>query len=136
MTRRELGRNIGEVHNESRQKLLLLGVNPVSHPVCRGVFVVTCDEEFFDIDFEGRPSDGALVDPGGVQTWGLKYAFSFSHLFGQTNYAARLSYRIEPANSLFEVAIRTSNYTNDSTCDVIENSSFRCQAEGLDVTFR
>jgi hypothetical protein len=92
---------------------------------------------------EGDPADRFyIIESGQVegtqspQTWELKYSFWFSHWLGQTNYAARLSYKIEGTNGLVEVEIRTTNYANDSECNVIGDTSFSCQAEELNVTFR
>ena len=47
-----------KLRNESRQKLRLLGVNRVARFVCHGIPVKVCDDEFFDMEFEGRPGNG------------------------------------------------------------------------------
>ena len=125
-----------KLRNESRQKLRLLGVNRVARFVCHGIPVKVCDDEFFDMEFEGRPGNGALLNPGGVHNWELKYSFDIGHLIGQTNYAARLTYKIEGTNGVVEVEIRTTNYANNSECNVIGDASFSCRAEGTNVTIR
>jgi hypothetical protein len=124
-----------KLHNDSRQNLKLISVNRLDHVVCP-TFGGECHYEFYDMAFEGRPADGTVLNPGGVNTWELKYEFRIGHIFGQTNFGARLTYRIEGKDALMEVEIQTTNYANDSACNVIQDRSDTCTAEGLNVTFR
>lgn len=88
------------------------------------------------MDFEGKPSNGSVVDPNRSQTFELKYGFS---LLGGVQYAANLWYKIQgdndPDNNVY-FTIETYSTTNESSCKVNMTSKFTCKAEGTQLTFK
>ncbi len=81
----------------------------------------------YPVDFEGRPPDGAGLEPGALNDWELKYH----------GYAAKLIYDIvgypEGARHL-RVTIRTGVFANDSTCKWYPIGLGTCTAGGLALT--
>jgi hypothetical protein len=118
------------VHNESSQALRLEAAKPVPSYSCVNFH---CVPSYYPMDFEGRPSNGAMVDPETTQAWELKWSFS---LFGGVQYAANVVYRIMGTNATVEYEILTYTTSNDSSCKVTGTSSFTCTAEGTKLTFR
>jgi hypothetical protein len=82
---------------------------------------------FLDIGFEGRPKDGDVLKPGAPpHVWELKYSY-----LGITG--AGLVYSIVGTDDRYVAKIRTSTYTNDSTCE-FPSKLGSCTAEGLTLT--
>jgi hypothetical protein len=83
---------------------------------------------FWDIDFEGRPPDGAVLKPGAPpHDWELKWGFG-------NLYAAGLVYSVvdaRPFDDRYVAIIKTSTSSNDSTCEFKLGS---CTAEGLTLS--
>ena len=96
---------------------------------------VLCVPTHYPIAFEGRPQDGAVLDPGALpHDWELKYGFSF--IPHETQYAAVLTYKIVGTDGTVEYTILTTPTTNDSACKVIPAHVGHCTAHGLTLTFR
>ena len=122
------------LQNKSDLPLKVWTVQKVPKFVC--VNPGTCAQTFHDIDFEGRPPDGSVLNPGQSQRWELKYFFN---IFGGTQYAANLWYKIQgnndPDDNVY-YEIRTYSTSNDSYCNMNKNSNYTCTAEGTDLTFK
>jgi hypothetical protein len=115
------------VSNESSHALTLVGASHVPTVLCNGSICVPTD---FPMDFEGRPKDGDVLEPGGpAQAWELKYGF------GHT-YAAVLKYKIGGTDGTFEATIETSTFSNNSACKVTPASAGSCTAVGLKIAFK
>jgi hypothetical protein len=121
------------LHNLSKHYLQLDSAKPVPRTSCAQF---RCPANY-GFEFEGRPSDGAVVEPGGVsESWELKYEFS-PDLFGfDVLYAALLTYKVEGTGGTVEYVIERKSYTNDSFCKVIGANVGSCTAEGLKLTFK
>jgi hypothetical protein len=123
-----------KVTNASKRTLRLVNATHVPRVLCVDF---RCVPTHYDIGFEGRPVDGTAVAPNREQTWELKYWYNAGDIFGVAyNYAAKLTYSIEGTNGTFEAVIKTSNYSNDSTCQVIPKDLGTCTADSLKITFR
>jgi hypothetical protein len=126
------------VKNDSTRTLRVVGASRVSKFTC--VVLpggVPCFDDTYAMAFEGRPDDGAQLRPGDTQRWELKYYFDVLDLFGTNyNYAAKLTYAIEGTAGRLEAEIKTANYSNHSTCQVIPNNLGSCTAAGVNITFR
>lgn len=85
------------------------------------------------MDFEGRPADGAVLNPGHTHDWELKYGFS---PFGGVQYAANLWYRIVGSSGTVEYTIETWSTSNESSCRVNGVAHFTCTAAGTKLTFK
>jgi hypothetical protein len=128
-----------KVKNDSKYDIRVVGASPVPAVLCGGFDVESfgCVPASYDIGFEGRPADGTVVRPGGEQTWELKYYYNVGDLFGTAyNYAAKVKYKIAGTDGNFEATIKTSNYSNDSTCEVTPKSLGSCTAAGLKITLK
>jgi hypothetical protein len=124
------------LHNDSRHALRLQSAVHVPRLICgpatRGVH---CVPAHYPMEFEGRPSVGAVLAPGGApHAWELKYGFDLVHLL-TIQYAAELTYRIEGTGATVSYVIATTPTTNDSECKVVPAHDGRCTAEGLKLTF-
>lgn len=123
-----------KVKNDSKHSLRLVGASAVPRVLCVDF---RCVPTYYDIGFEGRPADGAVLAPRGEQTWELKYTYNPTDIFGVNyNYEAKLTYAIEGTAGKVEAVIKTSNYVNDSTCAVTPTDLGSCTAEGLKITLR
>jgi hypothetical protein len=119
-----------KIHNNSSHALHLETAKRVPTYVCPSPSV--CVPTHYPMDFEGRPADGSVLNPGGVHTWELKYGFSF---FGGVQYAANLWYRIAGTGGTVEYTIEVYSTANESSCRVTPASAGRCTAEGTKLTF-
>lgn len=123
-----------KLENKSGNALKLFAVQPV--PTVKCVAPIRCVETNHDMAFEGRPSDGSVLDPGKIDVFDLKYGFS---LFGGVQYAANLWYKIQgdndPDNNVY-FTIETYSTTNESACRINNTSKFTCTAEGTQLTFK
>ena len=96
---------------------------------------IHCVPAYYDMAFEGRPADGAVLNPGGpAQVWELKYGFDLFSL-ATIQYAAKLTYKIAGTDGTLEYVIATTPTSNDSECKVIPAHLGRCSAEGLTLRF-
>ena len=71
---------------------------PVPAYICRDLTL--CVPTHSPMDFEGRPANGAALNPGHTHDWELKYGFS---PFGGVQYAANLWYQISGTNGTVEI---------------------------------
>jgi len=119
--------------NKSDLPLKLFAVQRVPKFLC--VDPGRCVQTFHDIDFEGRPSDGSVLNPNQSQRFELKYGFS---IFGGVQYAANLWYKIQgnndPDDNVY-YTIETYSTSNESYCNMNKNSNYTCKAEGTQLTF-
>lgn len=120
-----------KIHNTSKVALKLEAAKPVPTFVCGNIG--RCVETKYPMDFEGRPANGSTLDPGGSQTWELKYGFS---IFGGVQYAADLWYDIAGTNATVEYKIEVYSTTNESSCKVHGSSKYTCSAGGTNLTFK
>lgn len=81
-------------------------------------------------NFEGRPADGAVLKAGKQHDWQLKYGF-----LGPV-YGARLRYGIEGTKGDVWFSIKTSTFSNDSSCTITGITGYLCRAEGLRLSLR
>ncbi len=122
------------VKNDSTHALRVASVSAVPRVLCVNF---NCVPTFYEMGFEGRPADGSVLGKGGDQRWELKYFYDIGDIFGAgTNYAAKLTYNVEGTAGKFEAVIKTSNYSNESTCEVIPKNVGTCTADGLRITFK
>ncbi|MFZ0043880.1 MAG: hypothetical protein WAK93_21395 [Solirubrobacteraceae bacterium] len=122
------------VKNDSTHALRVASVSAIPRLVCLNL---TCIPAYYDMEFEGRPADGSVIKKGGDQRWELKYFYWVGDVFGaSTNYAAKLTYNVEGTAGKFEAVIKTSNYSNNSTCEVVPKNLGSCAADGLRITFK
>ena len=119
-----------KVHNDSSLALHLEAAKRVPTYVCPNPSV--CVPTHYRMDFEGRPADGAVLVPGRVHNWELKYGFS---LLGGVQYAANLWYRIAANGGTVEYTIQVYSTSNESSCKVTPASAGRCTAAGTKLTF-
>jgi hypothetical protein len=120
-----------KVHNESSQALHLEAVKRVPTYVCANPGL--CVPTHYSMAFEGRPPDGSVLHPSGVQTFELKYGFS---LLGGVQYAANLWYKIGNTGHNVEYTIEVYSTVNESACKVHPATAGRCTAEGTKLTFK
>ncbi len=121
------------LHNHSRHPLRVESASQLPRIICNSDL---CVPTHYPIAFEGRPGDGAVLDPGAAaQDWELKYGFDLV-LLHETQYAAKLTYKVEGTDGTVEYTIQTTPTTNDSACKVIPADVGRCTAQGLALTFR
>jgi hypothetical protein len=80
----------------------------------------------------GRPHPGTELAPGGVQRFELKY---IRGIFGEIQYAAQLTYKIEKTNAKLEFWIDTTT-TNNARCKVVPSSAGSCTAGGAGITVK
>jgi hypothetical protein len=124
------------LRNSSGHALRLESVTRLPRVICGpGTSGVNCVPAHYDMAFEGRPADGAVLKPGGpAQVWELKYGFDLlSPLTIQ--YAAKLTYKVEGTDGTVEYVITTTPSTNDSECTVIPARIGKCRGEGLKLIF-
>ncbi len=123
-----------QLENKSSNSLKLIEVQRVPTFVCADP--TRCVPTHHPMDFEGKPSNGSVVDPNRSQRFELKYGFS---LLGGVQYAANLWYKIQgdndPDNNVY-FTIETYSTTNESSCKVNKTSKFTCKAEGTQLTFK
>jgi hypothetical protein len=119
-----------KVSNDSSQALRLETAKPVPTYVCRDPSF--CVPTHHAMDFEGRPADGSVLQPGGVDTWELKYGFS---LLGGVQYAANFWYKIGSNGGTVEYTIEVYSTANESACKVFPAQAGRCTAAGTKLTF-
>jgi len=117
------------IHNQSTQALQLEAVKPVS--MC---LMGACPQLKFPIDFEGRPTVGAVLNPDRTQRFELKWRFSL--FVYEVQYAANLWYKIGNTGHSAEYTITTSAFSNESGCVVHPATAGRCTAEGTKLTFQ
>ena len=116
------------LNNYSGHDLQLHSVKNLAFPICDGS--KPCGTGFYPIDFEGRPHDGAVLKSDeSPHTWDLKYGFG-------TEYAAELTYTIKGTDGSVEFTIRTSTFTNTSTCAITGATDLFCTTEGLSLSLR
>ena len=122
------------LHNNSRHPLQVESASQVPSVICNAVL---CVPTHYPIAFEGRsPKDRSRVEPGASpQDWELKYGFDLV-LLNETQYAAKLTYKIQGTSGTVEYTIVTTPTTNDSACKVIPADVGHCTAEGLKLTFQ
>lgn len=118
------------VHNQSSHALHLEAVKPVPSFTC--VNLALCVPTHYSMDFEGRPANGSVLQPGHTQRFELKYGFS---LLGGVQYAANLWYKIGNTGHNVEYTIETWSTSNESACRVHPANAGRCTAEGTKLTF-
>jgi hypothetical protein len=122
-----------KLHNHSRHPLRLEGASQLPSVICNSVL---CVPTHYPIAFEGRPQDGAVLNPGAPpHVWELKYGFNLV-LLHETQYAAKLTYKIVGTDGTVEYTIQTTPTTNDSACKVIPAHVGHCTAQGLTLAFR
>jgi hypothetical protein len=124
------------LRNSSGHALRLESAARVPRVICGpGSSGVHCVPAQYDMAFEGRPADGAVLKPGGpAQVWELKYGFDLLNLL-TIQYAAKLTYKIEGTDGTVEYLIATTPTTNDSECTVIPARIGKCRGEGLNLIF-
>lgn len=120
-----------KIHNNSRHALRLETAKAVPTYTC--INLALCVPNHYPMAFEGRPHDGAVMNPGNTQVWELKYGFS---LLGGVQYAANAWYKVEGTPGTVEYTLETWSTSNESACKVIPADVGHCTAEGLHLTFR
>jgi hypothetical protein len=120
--------------NSSSHALRLESVTQVPRVICgEGSSGIHCVPAHWDMGFEGRPADGAVLKSGApAQVWELKYAFDLLKPF-TIQYAAKLTYKIEGTDGTLELVIMTTATANNSECKVIPATARfgRCTGDGL-----
>jgi hypothetical protein len=123
-----------KLDNKSDHPLKLYAVQRV--PTFKCVDPSRCVQTHHPMDFEGRPREGDVLDPGKTHRFELKYGFS---LLGGVQYAANLWYKIQgdgdPDNNVY-YTIETYSTSNESSCDINRTSRYACKAEGTELTFK
>lgn len=119
------------LHNKSNVELQLIEAKKVPTFVCNNT--VHCVPTHYEMDFEGRPGDGSIVQPGGSQVWELKYRFN---IFGGIQYAAELWYKIAGTNDKVSYQIETYPTSNESSCKVHGTQKYTCSAGGTSLEFK
>jgi hypothetical protein len=110
--------------NTGDQTLTLFSVSRVPAKLCNGFH---CVQSHHPMSFEGRPKDGSIVKPGGVDVWELQYLpFEI--------YGAILKYEVGNNLGVAEYRIETSTSSNDSSCKVTLGAG-KCTAGGLGLSF-
>jgi hypothetical protein len=124
------------LNNSSAHALALESVTRVPRVICGpGSGSIHCVPAHYDMEFEGRPANGAVLKPGAPpQAWELKYSFDLLHPL-TIQYAAKLTYKIEGTDGTVEYVIATTPTTNDSECKVVPARAGRCRGEGLNLIF-
>ncbi|MCW2978812.1 MAG: hypothetical protein JWO14_539 [Solirubrobacterales bacterium] len=121
--------------NHSDHALKLLAVQHIVPP-CPG-----CIPLAYEMEFEGRPEEGAALKAGATHDWELEYGFGLTQ---GPHYAAELVYRIDGGNlgteNVVVWKIYTYTYSNESTCQLFGGdkallAKFECKAEGLTLDF-
>ena len=121
-----------KLHNHSRHPLRVESATRPPSVICNSVLCVTTH---YVTAFDGRPQDGAVLDPGAPpHDWGLKYGSSW--LPPETQYAAVLTYRVLGTDGTVEYTIETTLTRSDSVCKVIPAHVGHCTAHGLTLAFR
>jgi hypothetical protein len=120
-----------KVENNSSRDLQLVKAEGVPTVLC--VNLARCVRTDYPIDFEGRPADGAVLNPGKTHQWELKYSWS---PIGGVQYAANLWYRIVGTDDLAQYTIYTYSYSNESFCNIRGTAKFGCGAAGTKLEFR
>jgi hypothetical protein len=120
-----------KLHNESNHALTLEAAKPVPTYTC--LDLTHCIPTHNRMDFEGRPANDAVLNPGGTHDWELKYSFS---IYGGIQYAANLWYKIAGTSGTVEYTIETWSTSNESSCRVHGTSMFTCTATGTKLTFK
>jgi hypothetical protein len=120
-----------KLHNESNHALTLEAAKPV--PAYKCLDLRLCVPTHNPMDFEGRPANGAVLDPGHTHQWELKYGFSLN---GGVQYAADLWYKISGTSGTVEYTIETWSTSNESACRVHGAAHFTCTAAGTKLTFK
>jgi hypothetical protein len=110
--------------NDSERTLTPIDVSKVPARLCNHD---RCVNTHHPMGFEGRPKDGSLLKPGGVDGWELQY------LPGET-YGAILKYEIGDHLGVVEYTIETKTFSNDSSCKVTPGAG-KCSAGGLGLAF-
>jgi hypothetical protein len=122
------------VNNKSNKSLKLFAVQRVPTFIC--VNPGACARTTHPMDFEGRPQEGAVLDPNRSQRFELKYGFS---ILGGVQYAANLWYKIQgdddPDDNVY-YTIEVYSTTNESYCNINKTSKYECKAEGTQLTFK
>jgi hypothetical protein len=120
-----------KIHNTSDAALKLQAVKPVPTVLCAST--ARCVETHYPMDFEGRPDNGSTLNPGGSQTFELKYGFS---PFGGVQYAADVWYEIAGTGATVEYKLEVYSTSNESSCKVHNSSKYSCTAAGTQLTFK
>jgi hypothetical protein len=120
-----------KVDNQSTHALRLQGAKAVPSYTC--VSFANCVPTHYPIEFEGRPGDGTVLQPGKTDTWELKYGFN---IFGGVQYAANFSYKVQGTDAIVDYQIYTYSTANESSCKVTPTTVGRCTAEGVKLTFQ
>ncbi len=121
------------LHNHSGHSLRLESATRLPNVICNSTL---CVPTHYPMAFEGRPHDGAVLNPGGPpHDWELKYGFNLV-LLHETQYAAKLTYKVVGTDGTVEYTIETTPTTNDSACKVIPAQVGQCTARGLALTFK
>jgi RTX calcium-binding nonapeptide repeat (4 copies) len=119
--------------NRSSHPLRLESATPVTKETCEGGlnvggFRLCTDLPIFGFAFEGRPNDGAVIQPSvfSLHDWELKY---FPDPFGRCDYAANLKYKIEGTDGTLDVGIQTCTFSSNSSCKIEPATLGRCDAD-------
>jgi hypothetical protein len=125
------------VINNSQYSLQLVNATPEDNVICGGYDETSfgCVPANFDMEFEGRPANGSILAPGGMDDWELEYTYNVGDLFGADyNYVAVLNYMIVGTSRPLTLRIATSNYVNDSFCVYVPKRLGGCSPQGLEIT--
>jgi len=115
-----------DIRNASSRGLQLQSVQKVRQFVCNPEF--HCFPSFYDFEFEGRPGSGDRLPPGATHRFELKW-------YPGLEYAARATYNIEGTNAVLQVEMKTSTFSNTSTCRVLHAPVGSCIAGGLNIFY-
>jgi hypothetical protein len=115
-----------DIRNASSRGLQLQSVQKVRQFVCNPEF--HCFPSFYDFEFEGRPGSGDRLAPGATHRFEVKW-------FPGDEYAAEATYNIEGTNAQLQVTMKTSTFSNTSTCRVLHAPVGSCIAGGLNIFY-
>ena len=113
------------IYNHSSHALRLERVSHLPRGVCYGEI---CFRDPLLSGFEGRPHDGAVLQPDAKtpHDFELKYYFDIA---GRCHYGALLTYKIVWTDSTLRVAIETCTFSNNSACLIGPVHRGHCTAE-------
>src|SRR5215211_7396333 len=116
-----------EIRNQSTRDLKLQSVQKLRKFACNANF--HCFPTYYNFDFEGRPGSGDVLIPGAAQRFEVKWVFA-------DEYGAEATYNIEGTNAQLQVTMKTSTFSNDSTCKILHVPIGSCTAGGLNIAYR
>jgi hypothetical protein len=116
-----------EIRNTGVRDLKLQSVQKLRQYVCNEQ--VHCFPSYYDFEFEGRPGSGDPLLTGDSHRFEVKWYFDYE-------YGAEATYNIEGTNAQMQVTMKTSTFSNNSTCKILHGPGGSCTAAGLNIAYR